>query len=154
MATYSSNLITAGQGTKSIVPGAAVVVSGSVAIPASTTLSQVTPDVIRLFYMPGPQSYLRDLQFQIPILDSSNTLRMSLGDGTNTLIASTAITTWNAAQYYKWPVVGTTVVGLADTAVATYSVDTLIQFSVVTTSGAATAASIITLYFSALIYGA
>lgn len=124
--------------------------SGRVAIPASTTLSSVNADKIQLFSMPGPGSHLGSLWIQFPILDSSNTLRMSLNDGTLVLIANSIYTTWNAELTIFFPVAASTANYFGPA--VTYAVDTPIYLSVDTGSGAATAASILYINFLAQIY--
>lgn len=148
MATFNSDLITVGQGSKSVVPGTVCPVFGRIAIAASTTLSQVAPDTMPVCYAPGPSSHLLGGWFTLPILDSSNTLRMSFGDGTNLIIASATITTWNAAQRQNLEDItpGAVVTPLMGSAV-TYTTDTLLRWTVTTTSGAATAASVLYIYF-------
>ena len=144
MAIFNSNLIIAGQQVKSVYPGTVLPVYGNIAIPASTTLSQVVPDTLQAASAPGPSSHLVDGWFNFPILDSSNTLRMSFGDGTNTIVPSTAITTWNAAQRFVLEVsAANAMMGNA----ITYSAVTSLYWSVATTSGAATAASVLQVYF-------
>lgn len=145
MAVFNSNLVAAGQQTKSIPPGTAAAVFGSVSIGASTTLSQVAPDTIQICSAPGPSSHLVAGWFDFPEIDSGSTLRMSFGDGTNVIVASTALTTWTASRYVL------ETAGVATHAKMgsglTWTVDTPLFWTVTTSSGAATVASIVVIYF-------
>ena len=85
MATdYPSNLANAGQQTKSVYPGTVSPVYGSVTIAANTTLA--LNDTLSLMTMPGPSSHIVGGWVQLPILDSGDTIRLKLWDGTNNII--------------------------------------------------------------------
>lgn len=83
MATYNSNLVSAGQNVPSVYPGTVKPVYGSVSIPSNTTLA--TTDTIVLFSMPGPGSHIIDFWIDLPDLESgSTTLTLNLVDSETT----------------------------------------------------------------------
>lgn len=149
MATYNSNLVNAGQQTKSIPPGTVTPVYGSVAIPANTTLA--TSDTLQLFSMPGPSSHIVDGWLDFPILDTGgNTIRLQLKDSLTsptTIIA--AFGGLNAALRVVLPVsAATATIGSAITYNTTNGpIPNAVFLNVSTGAGASVGGSIVTVGF-------
>ncbi len=153
MAAYNSNLVLAGQQTKSVVPGTLTPIAGVVAIPASTTLA--LNDTLQLFSMPGPSSHIVDGWLDFPILDSGNTIRLQLLDSLTsptTIIA--AFGGLNAALRVVLQVsAATATIGSPITYNTTNgAIPNPIFIKVSTGSGQATAASVVNVYFAFNIY--
>ena len=147
MATFNSDLIAVGQQTQSVPAGAIRSVAGSVTLPANTELSSVTSDVIGLFSMPGVNSYIVDFWLDNPILDSTNTLRWNLSDGTNLIIPTGTFATSNAALRIVGQANGAAAHALIGSGVR-YTAVTPIVINVTTGAGATIGASAVVIYFN------
>lgn len=146
IATFNSNLVTAGQQCKSVAPGTISPVFGSVTIAANTTLASTTSDTIQLFSMPGPSSHLVGGWLDNPILDSTNTLRWSLTDGTNAIIPNATFATSSAALRIVLQNNGAAAHILMGSGV-TYTVNTPIYIAINTGAGATIGGTAVVIYF-------
>ena len=87
--SVNSNLIIAGQGAKSTMPGTLTPVSGSIVIPLNTSFS--TADKLNLFQMSGADGYINGGWIDFPALDAGSGLTFKLWDGTNTFFTGNTV---------------------------------------------------------------
>jgi hypothetical protein len=142
MATFNSNIVTAGVPPLFPVPGTVRPVWGSVSIPSGQVFT--AEDTINLFQIDGPSCHLVDFVIWVPDLDAATALVLDLqyGFATPTVIvndstvgqAGGVLSTVNA-------IAGTVGSGV------TVTTPTYVQFEVVT--GATNNASVATIYFVA-----
>lgn len=99
MAIYNSNLVAAGQGSPSVLPGAAKVIYGSVTVPSGVALG--ANDTLPLFTL-GASSALHICGYTLDsgAMDAGSTLTMSLLDSNTTpTTIINAVTTFRTAAF-------------------------------------------------------
>lgn len=145
MATYNSNLVAAGQGTPSIMPGTVKAVYGSVTIPAGVTIG--ANDTMPLFYMAGGSpAHILNYLIDSPALDSGATLTVSLLDSTT----PTPNTIISAATGFRAGAVLTAATALRATigAAVGYTTSNLIFLRAVAGAGAGVGGTPVVVYFT------
>lgn len=137
--TINSDIVAAGQGTKSVYPGTISPVYGSVTIPAGTSFA--TTDALVLFSAPGPNSSIVDFWIDFPPLTGLGTF--TLTDGTNTI--ATVTSTAAAAGGYV-DETGVAAYGKIGVGVQ-YTAPTTIKLVPLTGTTSTTGAAALVLYF-------
>jgi hypothetical protein len=142
LATYNSNLIAAGQGSPSILPGATKTIVGSVTVPSGVAL--LANDTLPLFYLgAGSAAHIVGYTIDSGAMDAGTTLTMSLLDSNTTpTTIINAVTTFRTAAVMTEGTVGHGTIGSA----ISYTAQSLIYLKAIA-GGTGNLATAQTIYF-------